>query len=289
MIKDPALASILKTGPGTKIRDLGRIGFAEYGIAQAGPLDQSAYLWVNHLLRNHPNEAVLEITQPGFSIRFDAPTLICLAGAKAQVVLNGKEAGSSGLIPILEGSKLEIGNFELGSILYLGIKWGFQSPSWLGSRSYSTGISDQDFVKKGDSIPYFTNHETTTIHTFSQANWDYKYLTESAIRVCEGPEFSQLPEREKEKIIGREFTISTLKNSMAIQLEEPFPNQLSEIYTAPVYPGTIQLTPGGKIICLLSDAQVTGGYPRILQIHEDDTRILAQKRSGNRIKFKLLK
>ncbi|TDK41908.1 5-oxoprolinase subunit C family protein [Algoriphagus formosus] len=289
MIKDPASASILKTGPGTKIRDLGRIGFAEYGIAQAGPLDQSAYLWVNHLLRNHQNEAVLEITQPGFSIRFDAPTLICLAGAKAQVFLNGKEAGSSGLIPILEGSKLEIGNFELGSILYLGIKWGFQIPSWHGSRSYSTGISDQDFVKKGDSIPYFTNHETTTIHTFSQANWDYKYLSESAIRVYAGPEFSQLPKREKEKIIGREFTISTLKNSMAIQLEEPFPNQLSEIYTAPVYPGTIQLTLGGKIICLLSDAQVTGGYPRILQIHEDDIRILAQKRSGNRIKFKLLK
>jgi biotin-dependent carboxylase-like uncharacterized protein len=289
MIKDPALASILKTGPGTKIRDLGRIGFAEYGIAQAGPLDQSAYLWVNHLLRNPQNDAVLEITQPGFSIRFDAPTLICLAGAKAQVFLNGKEASSSGLIPILEGSKLEIGNFELGSILYLGIKWGFRSPSWLGSRSYSTGISDQDFVKKGDSIPYFTNHETPTIHTFSQANWGYKYLTESAIRVYAGPEFSQLPEREKEKIIGREFTISTLKNGMAIQLEEPFPNQLSEIYTAPVFPGTIQLTPGGKIICLLSDAQVTGGYPRILQIHEDDTRILAQKRSGNRIKFKLLK
>ena len=85
MIKDTASASILKTGPVTKIRDLGRIGFAEFGIAQAGPLDQSAYLWVNHLLRNHQNDAVLEITQPGFSIRFDAPTLICLAGAKAQM------------------------------------------------------------------------------------------------------------------------------------------------------------------------------------------------------------
>jgi len=76
---------------------------------------------------------------------------------------------------------------------------------------------------------------------------------------------------------------------MAIQLEEPFPNQLSEIYTAPVYPGTVQLTPGGKIICLLSDAQVTGGYPRILQIHEEDIRKLAQKKPGITIKFKLLK
>lgn len=285
MIKDPASASILKTGPGSKIRDLGRNGMAEYGIAQAGPLDHLAYLWVNHLLRNHQDDAVLEITQPGFSIRFDAPTLICLAGAKAQVFLNGKEAGSSGLIPILEGSKLEIGNFESGSILYLGIKWGFRSPSLLGSRSYFTGISDQDFIKKGDYIPYFTNHETPTIQTFSQANWDYKYLSESTIRVYKGPEFYQLSESEKEEIMGLEFTISTLKNSMAIQLEESFPNQLSEIYTTPVYPGTVQLTPGGKVICLLSDAQVTGGYPRILQIHEDDIRILAQKKPNQKIRF----
>jgi allophanate hydrolase subunit 2 len=236
-------------------------------------------------LRNLQNDAALEITQPGFSIRFDAPTLICLAGAKAQIFLNGKEVGSSGLIPVLEGSKLEIGNFELGNILYLGVKWGFRSPLWLGSRSYSTGISDKDFVNKGDSIPYFTNHETPTIHTFSQANWDYKYLTESAIRVHLGPEFSQLSEKEKEEIIVREFTISALKNSMAVQLEESFSNQLSEIYTAPVYPGTVQLTPGGKLICLLSDAQVTGGYPRVLQIHEDDIRILAQKKPGEKIKF----
>lgn len=285
MIKDPASASILKTGPGTKIRDLGRNGMAEYGIAQAGPLDHLAYLWVNHLLRNHQDEAVIEITQPGFSIRFDAPTLICLAGAKAQVFLNGKEAGSSGLIPILEGTKLEIGNFESGSILYLGIKWGFRSPSLLGSRSYFTGISDQDFIKKGDYIPYFTNHETPIIQTSSQANWDYQYLSESTIRVYAGPEFYQLSESEKEEIMGLEFTISTLKNSMAIQLEESFPNQLSEIYTTPVYPGTVQLTPGGKLICLLSDAQVTGGYPRILQIHEDDIRILAQKKPNQKIRF----
>ena len=55
---------------------------------------------------------------------------------------------------------------------------------------------------------------------------------------------------------------------MAFQLKELLPNSIAERLTAPVYPGTIQLTSGGKIIILMRDAQVTGGYPRILQVSE---------------------
>ena len=42
-------------------------------------------------------------------------------------------------------------------------------------------------------------------------------------------------------------------------------------------PGTVQLTPQGKLIILMRDAQVTGGYPRIFQLTEQSINILSQK------------
>jgi allophanate hydrolase subunit 2 len=50
----------------------------------------------------------------------------------------------------------------------------------------------------------------------------------------------------------------------------------------------VQLTPGGKIIILMRDAGVTGGYPRILQLSEDAQSRLAQKKVGDPIRFQLL-
>ena len=75
---------------------------------------------------------------------------------------------------------------------------------------------------------------------------------------------------------------------MGIQLEELVSNQLEELPTNPVFPGTVQLTPGGKIIVLMRDAGVTGGYPRILQLTEEGQSILAQKKLGESIRFQLL-
>jgi allophanate hydrolase subunit 2 len=58
--------------------------------------------------------------------------------------------------------------------------------------------------------------------------------------------------------------------------------------SCPVYPGTVQLTPSGKMIVLMRDAQVTGGYPRILQLSEYAIAVLAQKQPGDKIRFKLV-
>ena len=64
---------------------------------------------------------------------------------------------------------------------------------------------------------------------------------------------------------------------------------LNELISCPVYSGTVQLTPSGKLIVLMKDAQVTGGYHRILQ---DQKKVrfskLAQVRPSGKIRFKLM-
>ena len=73
---------------------------------------------------------------------------------------------------------------------------------------------------------------------------------------------------------------------MAYRFQEDFKNDLEAIPTGPVVPGTVQLTPAGNVIPLMKDCQVTGGYPRILQLSEKGIRIMAQKIPGEKIRFR---
>tara|TARA_R110002020_G_scaffold167608_6_gene356012 strand:- start:138 stop:998 length:861 start_codon:yes stop_codon:yes gene_type:complete len=284
MIQDFGYLKIIKTGPGTSIQDEGRLGFASFGVPNSGALDLRSYSWVNHILRNQTNDAVLEICQPGLKIQFDSTTFICLAGAKAEVKFNGYLISSFGIVEIQANDQLEIGAFHLGSVLYLGIKNGFQSEKIMNSRSWFQGISSDSFAKNGDQIPFFTNPEFPK-STASKPKWDFLWAQEYSIEVYPGPEWSLLDPEDQKNIQAKEFTISNLKNRMAIQLLEFFPNSLAEMATAPVFPGTVQLTPGGKMIVLMKDAQVTGGYPRILQVTEEGQAILAQTKPQQKIRF----
>ena len=278
---------ILKTGLGTSVQDLGRFGFAEYGVPFSGALDTRSSSWVNHLLKNEQTDAVLEICQPGLKLHFDKPAQICLAGAKADIRLNGEEVSPYGILVINTNDQLEIGKFHRGSVLYLGIKNGFQSEKVMESRSWLSGLTSSGSAKKDDQIQYFASHKPP-IFTASKAKWDFNRAQDQSIAAYPGPEWDLLSFENQTFIESMEFTISDVKNRMAIQLEELLPNSIPEMATSPVFPGTVQLTSGGKIIVLMKDAQVTGGYPRILQVDQKGLSILAQKKAKQTITFRLM-
>ncbi|MDN3203747.1 biotin-dependent carboxyltransferase family protein [Algoriphagus sediminis] len=288
MIKDLGNAKILSTGPQSLIRDLGRFGYFSIGVPVSGPLDHKAFQWNNHLLRNDPNDSQIEINQPGLKIQFDSDTWISLAGAKCDVKVNGSGTKYFGPIKIKAGDILSFGNFELGSLIYMGISEGFQTEKVLGSRSQLQCITSSSSLNKGDLLPFFTNSTPVPSNRFAKAKWDTEYLEKTEIRVYPGFDWNHEIEKILDPAFKERLHISKLKNTMAAQLEEVFPNDISPIATAPVFPGSIQLTPSGKLICLLSDAQVTGGYPRVLQIHEEDISILAQKKPGQEVRFEKL-
>ena len=72
---------------------------------------------------------------------------------------------------------------------------------------------------------------------------------------------------------------------MGYQIKETVPNNLESTLSTVVLPGTVQLTPLGKMIILMRDCQTTGGYPRILQIAEASINHLAQKRQFEQISY----
>ena len=107
------------------------------------------------------------------------------------------------------------------------------------------------------------------------------------LEVSKGPEYDLLDSVSQQNITKQLFTISSLNNRMAYQLEEKIVHRLPEIWTSPVLPGTVQLTPIGTLIILMRDAQVTDGYPRVLQLSNSALNIVAQKRKKDILDFTL--
>ena len=62
-------------------------------------------------------------------------------------------------------------------------------------------------------------------------------------------------------------------------------NQNKELVSASVTKGTVQLLPDGQLIILMADAQVSGGYPKLGFVIEDDISKLSQLGSQTKIEF----
>jgi biotin-dependent carboxylase-like uncharacterized protein len=279
-------ATLLRCPPGTSLQDEGRFSGAQYGMPNAGAMDQKSFRWANHILQNSGNAVALEMTQPGLRIQFDQASQISLAGAKVLASLNQTPLSNSSLISISAGDLLEIGAFLSGSRLYLCIKGGFQVERYLGSGSDFESVTSTSRRNTSEVLSYLVIWQSNSLG--AKPRWETSWFESTEIEAYPGADWELLSSAQQELIRSKTFHLSKLSNRMGIQLEELIPNQMEELPTNPVFPGTVQLTPGGKMIVLMRDAGVTGGYPRILHLTEDGQSKLAQKRAGDPIRFQLL-
>ena len=277
-------AEILVRHPGmhATVQDRGRFGFGHYGVPFSGPMDTYAASLANGLLANDPEDAVLEIALMGPELEFSGPTSMVLCGADLGGKINGKPIGNNRVYGIREGDVLSFGKWTSGCRAYLALRRGFQCPIMLGSRSWYGSVTGVSRLEKGMRLPY-SPHEEPLQRTASVR--EKPYLQASILETFPGPEYNRL-DPEQEKILAeRSFSLDPDSNRMGIKLLEPIPGEVAPILTGPVLPGTVQLTPSGRLIVLMRDAQVTGGYPRILQLNERGINILAQKIPGEKISF----
>jgi len=279
--------TLLKTGPGTSIQDLGRTTWTQFGVPLSGAMDNVSAAWVNHVLRNNPADAVLEISQPGLKLEFSASCEIAISGAQAAITINEKPTQAFSQMQIGSKSILEIGAFDSGARVYIGIRDGFQTAVQLGSRSFFKEITDRPALQKGDIVPYPINLPNLE-SGLSNPKWDAGWYQTELLEFYPGPDYQFLSRDSQDKLLHGTFRLSNSSSRMGTILLETLEDTLPELPTNPVYPGTVQLTSGGKLIILGRDAQVTGGYPRIMFLTEFAQSILAQKKPGQQIRFSKL-
>lgn len=279
------MLKVLKSGFYTTVQDLGRFNYRNKGVPVSGVMDQVSVFKANTLLENETTDAVLEITMTGPTLVFEEETYITLAGAEMSATLNNLPIQNYKVYQINTGDILSYGKLEKGFRAYLAVKGGFQLESDLKSRSFYKGITKESRLKDGDIVPFEYNK------LFKPKILEIKvdsFLEDTVLEVHRAPEFNLLQENQLAQLFNVDFTVAKENNRMAYQLEECIDGHAISILTSATLPGTVQLTPSGKLIVLMKEGQTTGGYPRILQLSDKAIAVLAQKRAGAKISFKLL-
>ena len=279
------MIEVLHPGMYSFVQDKGRFGFAKQGIPQAGYLDSHAATLANILLKNNENDALIEITFGQGRFKFKTATYICITGANFSPKLNGQAIQVHQVYYVAPDDVLSFGKRSYGARTYLAVQRGVQSQIVLGSRSFSSGITSQTLTK-GALLPILPIQEEEVINGFSKVRVSKTHFTTRYLPCFKGPEYAKLNKVQQEQLVNP-FTISEDNNRVGYRMQETLKNKLSSILTSAVLPGTVQLTPSGKCIVLMQDCQVTGGYPRILQLSEIAVSMICQKIAGDKVQFVL--
>ena len=278
------MLKVIKSGFYSTIQDFGRRGYQEYGVPYSGVMDEYSASVANILLGNKEHATVMEITMMGPTLEFQCDSIICISGADMSPKLNDNPIRLNKAIAVKKGNILFFGKLNYGFRAYLAVLGGFKTEKVMNSRSMYQGITKHIEVAKKDELlidasakGFEKRHATIKLNK--------THFNSETIEVLKGPEFEMLSIMQQESLFSKKFTVSKDNNRMAYQLTETLSNNLDPIITSSVLPGTVQLTPSGKLIILMRDCQTTGGYPRVLQLKESSINVLAQKFTGSKIRF----
>ena len=280
------MIEVLHSGIYLSIQDLGRKGMSSFGISRGGAMDFHSYSLANSIIGNDQNDACLEITFGGGKFRFKNETHICLTGADFNPMINGDAIEMNELIQIIEGDMLSFGKRKRGVYTYIGVKGGIQSDKLLNSRSQCKQITAKFRLEKGDYISFDYGNNVSVEANFQLDNVDV--FDGNRMDCYPGPEFHLLNDDQKRQLT-QQFQLSKNCNRIGVVLKEEIPNDFPQQLSSGVIPGTVQLTPSGKLIVLMRDCQTTGGYPRILQLDDFSVNKLSQKFTDDYIRFSLVK
>ncbi len=278
------MVRVIKPGFFSTIQDIGRIGYQHYGVPYSGVMDAYSASIANAILGNKKHAAVIEMSMTGATLEFKSDTNICISGADMSPQLNSVQIKRYKSIPVKANDVLLFGKTNFGFRSYLAVQGGFDTEIIMNSRSMYGGITNKHVLCKNDELPIPNLAPNNIKHARIKVKTDH-FITKY-IEVFKGPEFDLLSFEQQEKLFSLPYTITKENNRMAYQLKETLENNLPSIITSSVLPGTVQLTPSGKLIILMRDCQITGGYPRVLQLKEASINVLAQKFTNQSIVFK---
>ncbi|WP_430390707.1 biotin-dependent carboxyltransferase family protein [Dyella sp. 20L07] len=289
---------VLKAGLLTSLQDNGRPGYAAMGIGRAGAMDWPAWRLANALVGNDGDEAVLEITLVGPTLRFERAAAIALTGAPIDARVNEQHLPGWTTCLLPAGSELLLGGMRQGCRSYLAVRGGFNAVPVLHSRSTDLHarigpfdgrpLRADDCLAVGEREPLWrSDAKSTSFLSWGLDPQPWFDFDDAPLALLRGHHFDALDSASQQTLFRTPFVISKDSNRTASRLDgqrlalrEPL-----ELISEATLPGTMQLPPYGQPIVLQAEAPVTGGYPRIGQLAAVDLPRLAQRRPGRAVCF----
>jgi antagonist of KipI len=297
----------LSAGLLTTVQDLGRPGHQREGVPVGGAMDPLALRIANLLVGNGEGDAALEVTLSGPTLRFEAPTLLALAGADLGAALDGVPLPPWRPALALAGSTLRWQRPASGCRTYLALAGGIAVPPVLGSRSTllaaALGGVEGRALHADDLLPLgppsaLSERIAARLRERGEgpivAHWGAgpslrpAYSDRPEVGLLPGAHAPLLHPESARALHETEFRVSARADRTGYRLEGP-PLRLEhpvELLSEPVTFGTVQLPSDGAPIVLMADRRTIGGYPRIGEVATADLPLLAQLRPGDRLRFR---
>ena len=290
---------IIRAGVLDTVQDMGRYGHRHLGINPGGAMDTFTAQVINMLVGNDSHEAVIEIHFPGSIFLFEQEAMIALGGADFSASVNGEDIPLWQPVIAGKNSILQFQKWKQGARCYLAIKEKLNIPEWLNSYSTNLKAAAGGFygraLQKDDVLPLKEKNEykknlQDKDHIVLPWKADIAWNKEPTdrIAVIQGNEWDWLTKEAQHHFLDRPFIIASSADRMGYRLHGPLKvRENKELVSSPVSFGTLQLLPNGELIVLMADHQTTGGYPRLAHVISAHLHILAQKRPGDEVYFRM--
>jgi len=277
------MIEVLSPGFYTTIQEVSRQGFRHLGVPLSGPMDQTAFTVANALLPHPMDQCVLECTMIGPTLKIRAVLRFVLTGATVEAWLDDRPLEMNKVYQTAVGSELKLRKVIKGLRTYLRFEAVLDLPIYFGSKSFFEPITKQHRLKKGDSIALQSHPETLSQNNAS-LRVDSSYLNATELAVNFGPDWEILPAQSQAQLLTEEHSVEA-QDRMGYQLSTSVRFNAPKLLSQLVFPGMLQLTPGGKLLVATADCQVTGGYLQVLQLTPRALDVLVQKSEGEKLTF----
>ena len=283
------MIEVVRTGPLATVQDLGRPGLAHLGVGRSGAADVPALRLANRLVGNPEDAACLEVTLGGLVLRFQAAHTVALAGAPCPMWVGGRQAAPHGPVHVGAGEELRLDLPPTGLRSYLAVRGGLAVPPVLGSRSTDVlaGLGPP-VPGPGAVLPVGPPPEPLPVVDVAPVP---PYPVEPVLRVLPGPREDWFAPEALAVLYGGAYTVSPDSNRIGVRLSGPVLARAAhavgrELPSEGVVTGSLQVPPAGQPVLFLADSPVTGGYPVIAVVEEEDLALAAQARPGEVLRFR---
>lgn len=272
---------IVKSGILASIQSKPNFGHQWVGISPSGAADLFSFKILNLILGNRPDEPCIEFHFPAIMVQFEEDCTFGISGADFSPILDTKPLRNLEIIFAKKGQVLSFKQRKSGFRAYFSVKGGFESNL--------SDIIPGKIISPGINISL----KSKTFH-FNKIGLNNRYFEDKSnsktIRFIPGNEYFELDDSSCQIINNESFEMNKNSNRMGIRLmgSKLKLQKYKEIISNPVSKGTIQLLPDGGLVVLMSDGQVTGGYPRLGFVSSIDIDVLTQKSPGEQVFFKAI-
>jgi biotin-dependent carboxylase-like uncharacterized protein len=301
-----ATVIVHKAGLLTTVQDRGRYGYQRYGMPVSGAMDVFSLELANLLVGNDPGDACLEATISGPELEFTGATWIAITGADMDPHLNGQGIPMNTPVDVRSGDRLGFRGLRSGCRAYIAFAGGITVPPVMGSRStylragiggfQAKALMPGDELPLGGSDPFSPPGKLSTGST-RRKPWSKKlpeglipeYKHEQTIRIISGPEAHHFEIAGLRSFLSTEYTVTAQSDRMGYRLTgEPIKHKegMTNIISAGISLGTVQVPGDGQPIILMADRQTSGGYARIANVITVDLTLLAQMRPGDKMRLR---